>query len=146
MKERRVMALDLGSKRIGVALSDPTQFLASPLTTIQAQPRERALEQLARLVAEHDVECLVVGFPLTLAGEIGPQARAVQAFVELLHARLHLPIKLVDERLTSAEAERMLIEAGLKPEKRKQQIDQVAAMLILQDFLDSRRNRLHEPQ
>jgi putative holliday junction resolvase len=82
--------------------------------------------------------------PFTLAGEIGPQAKVVEAFVEVLRAHTPLPIVLVDERLTSSEAERILIEAGLKPEKRKQQIDQVAAMLILQEYLDSRRN-MHEP-
>jgi putative holliday junction resolvase len=144
MSERRVMALDFGSKRIGVALSDPTQFLASPLTTLQAQPQARAVEQIVRLIGQHDVERLVVGMPFTLAGEIGPQAKVVEAFVEVLRAHTPVPIVLVDERLTSSEAERILIEAGLKPEKRKQQIDQVAAMLILQEYLDSRRN-MHEP-
>lgn len=134
------MALDVGSKRIGVALSDASQFLASPLTTIKAEPQERTLAQIVQLLTLHDVELLVVGLPLTLSGEIGPQARSVEEFVEHLRERTVVPIVLRDERLTSAEAERMLIEAGLKPEKRKQQIDQVAAMLILQDYLDSRRN------
>lgn len=134
------MGLDVGSRRIGVALSDPTQFLASPLTTVRAEPAAQALERLAALVADNDVERLVVGLPLTLSGEIGPQARVVQAFVATLEARVLLPIEFYDERLTSAEAERMMIEAGVKTAKRKEQIDQVAAMLILQDFLDHRRN------
>lgn len=140
MNERRVMGLDVGSRRIGVALSDPTQLLASPLQTIQAIPPERALAEIARLVEQHDVERLVVGLPLTLSGEIGPQAKQVQAFIDTLQAHLTIPIDVYDERLTTAEAERLLIEAGLKPAKRKEQIDQVAAMLILQDFLNSRRN------
>jgi putative holliday junction resolvase len=139
MNERRVMGLDVGSRRIGVALSDPTQLLASPFGTVQATPPERAINEIVRLVEQYHVERLVVGLPLTLSGEIGPQAKQVQAFIDTLQARLTIPIEVYDERLTTAEAERLLIEAGLKAAKRKEQIDQVAAMLILQDFLNSRR-------
>ncbi len=140
MHERRVMGLDVGARRIGVALSDADGTLATPLTTIRATPREYALEQLRRLAAEHSVVELVVGLPLTLRGEVGPQATIVQAFAVELEAALKLPVAFFDERLTSVAAEQLLRDLGVKPAKRKEQIDQVAAGIILQDFLDHRRN------
>lgn len=133
------MGLDVGERRIGVALSDPGRTLATPLTTIRAVSQEQALERIRRLVAEHDVVELVVGLPLTLRGEVGPQATLVQAFAAELERFLTLPVALFDERLTSAAAEQMLCDLGVKPAKRKEQIDQVAAAIILQDFLDHRR-------
>lgn len=138
MEERRILGLDVGERRIGVALSDASGRLATALTTIAAIPHGQALAQLARLSAEYAVCEIVVGLPLTLRGEIGPQAALVQRFAASLEQELQLPIHLVDERLTSAAAEQLLRDLGLKPEKRKQQIDQVAAALILQDFLDQR--------
>jgi putative Holliday junction resolvase len=135
------MGLDVGGRRIGVALSDADGSLASPLTTIAAQPREQALERLGRLVVEHQVSEFVVGLPLTLRGEIGPQAALVQAFAAELERVLQLPVAFFDERLTSAAAEQVLRDLGVKPAKRKAQIDQVAAAIILQDFLDHRRNQ-----
>jgi putative pre-16S rRNA nuclease len=135
----RIMALDVGGRRIGVALSDPTRVLASPLTTLRAEPRPRAISQIAELVAQHQVVEVVVGLPLTLSGEIGPQAKLVQAFVEELRAALAVPLHLFDERLTSVAAERLMQELGIKPDRRRERIDEVAASIILQDFLDSRR-------
>ncbi len=139
MEEQRILGLDVGERRIGVALSDASGRLATALTTIAATPHEQALAQLARLSAKHAVCAIVIGLPLTLRGEIGPQAASVQRFAASLEQALQLPIHLVDERLTSAAAEQLLRDMGLKPEKRRQQIDQVAAALILQDFLDQRR-------
>src|SRR5512143_1989768 len=101
----RVMALDVGGRRIGVALSDATRVLASPLTTLRAEPRARVVAEIAALVAQHAVAEMVVGLPLTLSGEIGPQAQLVQAFAEELRAALAVPIHLFDERLTSVAAE-----------------------------------------
>lgn len=135
------MALDVGGRRIGVALSDLTRVLASPLTTLRAEPRARALAEIAALVARHEVAEVVVGLPLTLNGEIGPQAQLIQAFAEELRQALPAPIHLFDERLTSVAAERMMQELGIKPERRKARIDEVAASIILQDFLDARRER-----
>lgn len=135
----RIMALDVGGRRIGVAMSDPTRVLASPLTTLRAEPRPRAIGQIAELVAQHQVAEVVVGLPLTLSGEIGPQAKLVQAFVEELRAALAVPLHLFDERLTSVAAERLMQELGIKPQRRRERIDEVAASIILQDFLDSRR-------
>lgn len=140
MREQRVLGLDVGQRRIGVALSDASGVLASPLTTINAVPQTQALERIGRLCAEHGVVELVLGLPLTLRGEVGPQAEVVQKFAEALGATVALPIHFFDERLTSAAAEQLLRDMGVKPEKRKLQIDQVAASIILQDFLDQRRN------
>lgn len=141
MFDQRVMALDVGARRIGVALSDPSRLLATPLTTLHAQPRQRVLERIAALITQHEVSELVVGLPLTLSGTIGPQAQVVQAFVDELRPILTIPIHLFDERLTSVAAERMMIDLGLKPEQRKAKIDEVAASIILQDFLDAQRSR-----
>ncbi len=141
MIDRRVLGLDIGGRRIGVALSDASGTLSSPLTTIGAAPRERALAEIGRLVREHEVVEVVAGLPLTLRGEIGPQAELIHAFARELEAALAMPVALFDERLSTAAAEQMLRELGVKPEKRKQQIDQVAASIILQDYLDHTRNR-----
>jgi putative pre-16S rRNA nuclease len=135
------MALDVGGRRIGVALSDTTRVLASPLTTLRAEPRDRVLSEIAALVQRHEVAEVVVGLPLTLSGEIGPQAHLIQLFVELLKGVLTAPIHMFDERLTTIAAERMMLDLGMKPEQRKARIDEVAASIILQDFLDSTRQR-----
>ena len=135
------MALDVGGRRIGVALSDTTRLLASPLTTLRAEPRDRVLSEIAALVQRHEVAEVVVGLPLTLSGEIGPQAHVIQLFVERLKGVLTAPIHMFDERLTTVAAERMMVDLGMKPEQRKARIDEVAASIILQDFLDSTRPR-----
>ena len=135
------MALDVGGRRIGVALSDTTRVLASPLTTLRAEPRDRVLSEIAALVQRHEVVEVVVGLPLTLSGAIGPQAHLIQLFVERLKGVLAAPIHMFDERLTTVAAERMMLDLGMKPEQRKARIDEVAASIILQDFLDSKRER-----
>lgn len=134
----RVMALDVGGRRIGVAMSDPTRVLASPLKTLRAVPQPRVLAQIAALVADNEVAELVVGLPLTLSGEQGPQAQIVLAFVEELRRHVHVPIHLFDERLTTVEAERIMTELGLKRDQRREKIDEVAASIILRDFLGAR--------
>jgi putative Holliday junction resolvase len=135
----RVMALDVGERRIGVALSDPTRMLASPLTTIRAVPRSTALKRILTLIRDYQVTALVVGLPLTMNGDIGPQATLVQQFVDELRPLIAIPIAFVDERLTTVAAERMMIDLKIKPEQRRARIDEVAASIILQDFLDSQR-------
>ncbi len=138
---RRVLALDVGEKRIGVALSDEAGQFAMPLTTVQAQPPARALAQIGALVQEYRVELIVIGWPLTLSGEVGVQAHITQAFAAQLQSHVSVPLTLFDERLTSTVAEQILREMGVKPEKRKQRIDEIAAMVILQDYLDHTRSR-----
>ena len=135
------MALDVGGRRIGVALSDPTRILASPLTTLRAEPRQRVLAEIAALARRHEVAEVVVGLPLTLSGEVGPQAQVVQEFVRVLRDGLSVPVHLFDERLTTVAAERMMLDLGIKPEQRRARIDEVAASIILQDFLDANRER-----
>lgn len=137
MQQRRYLGLDVGERRIGVALSDASGRLATPLMTIGA--RDRPLERIERLAREHEVAEVVVGLPLTLRGEVGPQAALVQKFADALQAALRLPVHLFDERLTTAAADQILRDMGVKPEKRKLQIDQVAASIILQDYLDQQR-------
>lgn len=139
--DRRVLGLDVGERRIGVAISDASGRLAAPLTTLSAVPREQALARIVSLARQEEAVAVVVGLPLTLRGEIGPQAETVRRFAAELEAAIGLPIHLFDERLTTAAAEQQLRELGVKPEKRRQQIDQVAASIILQDFLDHQRNR-----
>jgi putative Holliday junction resolvase len=137
----RVLALDVGERRIGVAMSDPAGLLAAPLTTLKAEPRVRALSQIVALVTEHAVDVVVIGLPLTMSGEVGPQAQVVQTFANNLEAALGHKVQLFDERLTSVVAEQMLRDLGIKPEKRKARIDEVAASIILQDYLDHIRQR-----
>ena len=137
----RIMALDIGGRRIGVALSDTGRVLASPLTTLRAEPRAAAIARIAALAAQHEVAAIVVGLPLTLSGEVGPQAQIVQTFADELRQVVAVPVHLFDERLTSVAAERMMIELGIKPDRRKARIDEVAAAIILQDFLDAQRNQ-----
>ncbi len=136
MHEQRYLGLDIGERRIGVALSDATGHLASPLTTLNARSEPQVLEQIVRLAREYQVIAVVVGLPLTLRGEVGPQAQVVQRFAAALEVALGLPLHFFDERLSSAAAEQMLRELGVKPARRREQIDQVAAAIILQDYLD----------
>ena len=135
----RVLALDVGEKRIGAALSDPSKTLASPLTTIVSDTDSERFDSVLSLAAEHDVEEIVVGLPLSLSGRRGPQAGRVSRFAERLAALTPLPVKMVDERYSSVEAERLLRQAGRKPSRDKGRVDAAAAALVLQRHLDSRR-------
>jgi putative holliday junction resolvase len=137
---RRVLALDIGQRRIGVAISDDSGTLATPLTTINATPRPHALNQIARLIQEYTVQEVVVGLPLTLSGDIGPQARTTQEFATALETTLNRQITFFDERYTTAAAEQLMCELGIKPQKRKQRRDEIAASIILQDYLNHTRN------
>lgn len=138
---RCTLALDVGERRIGVALSDPQGLFALPLTTLKAEPRAQTLQQIAALVREYRVDVVVVGWPLTMSGEVGPQAKVVQSFASELEATLGQAVQLFDERLTSVVAEQLLRDQGVRPDKRKERIDEVAASIILQDYLDAQRAR-----
>ena len=138
----RALGLDVGERRIGVALCDELGLLASPLTTVRVGRRDgerRALEEIAALARERGVEVVVVGLPTSLRGTEGPQAQAVRAFAERLAPHLTVPIEFWDERFTTAEAERTMIARGLKREQRRARIDAAAAAIMLQDYLDTRR-------
>jgi len=132
----RILALDVGDRRIGVALSDPSGTLASALTVIERSAKERDLRKIAALADEHQVAQVVVGLPRRMDGTVGEQAEKVQAFARGLQRFVSQPVVFWDERLTTAAAERMMIEAGMKRAKRRARIDAAAAALILQGYLD----------
>jgi putative holliday junction resolvase len=136
----RVMGIDLGERRIGLALSDPTGMLASPLRVLE-RPRKmkRFLEVLADLCREHEVGEIVVGLPLSMDGSVGTKAAEARDFIARLRAHTGLPVVAWDERLSTVAAERALIEAGMRRERRKQVIDKTAAALILAGYLERRR-------
>jgi putative Holliday junction resolvase len=122
------------------------RLFATPLTTLPARPRPRARERIRDLIAANEVTEIVIGLPLTMSGELGSQAQFIQDFGKELAQIVPQPIHYFDERLTTVAAERLMIELGLKPEQRKARIDEVAASIILQDFLDAQRGGiLSEP-
>jgi putative Holliday junction resolvase len=131
------MGLDVGEKRIGVALSDPFGTFAQPHTTLTREREATDLVRLAVIARDHEVTALVVGLPLHMSGEESAMAAKIRAFGDRLGAELGLDVTYWDERLTSQEAERTLIAGGVRRNKRKQVVDQVAAVLILQGYLDS---------
>lgn len=134
-----MLALDLGSKRIGVAVSDPTGVLASPLAVVaRSGDRARDHQRIAQLVADTGAERVVVGLPLSLDGTIGPAAAGVLEEVDELTAVLTVPVETYDERLTTVTAHRALRERGLKGRARRQVVDQAAAAVLLQAWLDGR--------
>lgn len=131
----RALALDLGEQRIGVALSDPLGWLATPLTVLSCSSREAELAAIEELARKHQVEQVVVGYPRSLNGTVGPQAQRVDSYVEQLRARLQVPVILWDERLSTVQAERLIREAGKRV--RRERIDAAAAAVILQSYLDA---------
>ncbi len=135
----RVLGLDLGSRRIGVAVSDPMGWTAQGLATIQRRSDQHAIDEIRRLVEELGVERIVVGLPRNMDGTIGPQARKVLAFAAMLRAALGLPVQSWDERLTTVAAQKSMTETRLSRSRRKLTVDRIAAQLILQGFLDSLR-------
>lgn len=133
----RIMALDMGSKTIGVALSDELGLTAHAKQTIRRETLTTDLETIADLVGEFHVSKIVVGLPLTMSGDLGVEARKVLEFVEEMRRVLSIPITTWDERLSTVQAGRALLEADLSRKKRKRVIDKLAATLILQNYLDA---------
>ncbi len=133
----RVMALDVGSKRIGVAVSDPLGITAQGLDTIQRQNKRRDLEALGQVLAKYEVREIVVGLPLRLSGAEGTQSEKMRRFAEDLHAHFGVTVHLWDERWTSTEANRLLRETDLSIKKRGQAVDRMAAILILQSWMEA---------
>lgn len=132
----RIMALDVGEATLGVALSDPLGVTARPLLTIRRSGLKRDFDAIAGLAREHEVSAIVVGLPLTLSGETGPAARKALAFSDALGRALSLPVHTWDERLTTVQAERSLLEGDVRRSRRRDVINHVAAALILQSWLD----------
>ena len=135
----RVLGLDVGDVRIGVALSDETATIAGGLPTLARVGPRKDVKAVGAIVRERGVEEVVVGLPRRLDGSIGPQAEKVQAFAAELRRSLRIPVHEWDERFTSVEATRTLMEGGVRRRDRKDAVDKVAAVLILQGFLDHRR-------
>jgi putative Holliday junction resolvase len=130
----RVIALDVGERRIGVAVSDPTGTLATPHSVIRRRSKAEDFAAVARLAAELEAERVVVGLPLSLDGSVGPQARRVMRYAQALARTLTVPVELYDERYSTLTADELLAEGG---GQRRAPIDAAAAAVILQDYLDS---------
>ena len=133
----RILALDYGTRRIGVAVSDELKMIATPLEFIPAEPFASFLTRLNELIREKQVELLLIGLPRNMDGTYGPAAQKVQEFVALLKQSVAVPIKMWDERLTTAQANRFLIAAEVRRSKRRLKVDQTAAAILLQSYLES---------
>ncbi len=132
----RIMGLDVGEKRIGIAISDPMGWTAQGHSVLQRSVLEIDIKNINQLCQEYEVEIIVIGLPRNMDGSIGPKALEVQEFAQLLENSLGINIAYWDERLTTKSAERVLIEADLSRRRRKQVIDKMAAVYILQAYLD----------
>jgi len=141
----RVIGLDLGSKRIGVALSDSSATIATPFTVINRSKKQSEDHRaIAALVREEEAEAIVVGLPLSMSGDKGPAARAAVAESEALATVVDVPVHLHDERLTTVAADALLMEAKMKAQARRRVVDKVAAAVMLQSWLDTRKHVLDD--
>lgn len=134
----RILCLDVGRRRVGVALSDPLGLTAQGIAVLTRRNEEEDFKEIASLVSRHDVQEVVVGLPREMKGTLGEEARAMLSWIERLKERLDVPVIPYDERLSTVEAERVLLEADLSRKKRKGVIDKVAAAIILQGYLDKK--------
>ena len=134
----RILGIDFGVRRHGLAISDEMGFTAQPAGLVERRGRDPGLDEIEKIAKEKGAERIVVGLPFHMDGRPGDHYDDVMAFIELLEARLGLPVETIDERLTTVQAERALLQAGLSRKKRKGKVDQMAAQLILQSWLDSR--------
>jgi putative Holliday junction resolvase len=132
----RILALDHGTKRIGVAVSDETKTIAQPLEYIPAEPFGDFIERLRKLLLEKEIDLILIGMPRNMDGSYGPAAHKVETFVGVLKTAVTVPIKLWDERLTSTMANRVMIQGNVRRDKRKEKVDAMAAAILLQSYLD----------
>lgn len=133
----RILGLDIGDRTIGVAVSDPLGFTAQGITTIRRKSPEKDLEEIKKICTEYRVESIVAGLPKNMNGTLGPQSEKVKSFCDLIEKEINLPINMWDERLTTVAAHRAMLEADLSRAKRKKIVDKMAAIYILQGYLDS---------
>jgi putative holliday junction resolvase len=133
----RILALDHGTVRIGVAVSDELKMIAQPLEFILAEPFTDFLVRLKQLIREKEVETILVGMPRNMDGSYGPAAEKVRQFIVVLKEAVGVPIRSWDERLTSTQANRLLIQGNVKRQDRKEKVDKTAAAILLQSYLDS---------
>lgn len=141
-----MMGMDVGSKTIGVAVSDPLGITAQGLETIRRQNKRLDFEKIEKIIREYQVGEIVVGLPLRMSGQQGVQAEKMQVFAAELGKRFQLPVHLWDERLTSAQANRVLRETEMSIKRRGEVVDRMAAVLILQSFMESRTARADQGQ
>ena len=134
----RLLALDIGERRIGVALSDPMHIIASPHSIIDRKITPDYMDEIQKLISEQEVEALVIGLPLTLRNNVSQQTQKVQLIIKELNTELTLPIHTIDERLSSVSAKNTLKLKGEKTGHNKGEIDKTAAAIFLQEFLDSK--------
>ena len=136
----RILALDIGDRRIGVALSDPLGMLASPLTTIERSTpdTQTAIDDILALAEQHETAEILVGIPYLMSGRIGAQARITMDFAQALAERTTIPVTHTDERLSSVQADRLLAQSGASPTRDKSRTDSAAAAIILQSYLDAK--------
>lgn len=134
----RILGLDIGSKRIGIAISDELGFTAQGLETLDSKDPENDVNNIVKIVEKYGVTEIVVGMPYNMNGTEGPQVKKVREFMERMGQRMEVPLREWDERLSTAGAERILLEADLSRAKRRKVIDKLAAVLILQGYLDNR--------
>ena len=136
----RIMGLDVGDKTIGVALSDPMFLMAHPLETIKRKKASLDIAKLVEIIDREDVEIIVVGLPKNMNNSIGPQSMKVMSFVDLLKKQTDKEIIYEDERMTTIQSEKVLIDMKVRRENRKEHIDKIAASFILQTYLERRKN------
>jgi len=134
----KILCLDIGTKRIGVAISDPMGITAQALSTIRREDDEGVASSIKRLLQEEAVKEVIIGLPLNMDGSRGPQADKAVSFADFLSRKIGIPIKMWDERMSTLQVERIMIKAGTSRQKRKRKIDQLAAQVILQSYLNSR--------
>ena len=134
----RILGLDYGKKRIGMAISDESEIIAMPLGVIQVKSRQQVISDLQQVCADKNVEKIVVGMPLNMNGTKGESAERVMLFVKQIGEQISLPFELWDERLSSKAAERVLIESDVSRSRRKEVIDKLAAQIVLQSYLDAK--------
>ena len=134
----RIIGVDYGEKRVGLALSDPLGITAQPLDTIQRETDAQTADRLEEIVLSHGAEKVIVGLPLSLSGKDSPQTKRTRRFISRLRKKLDIKVESWDERLTSAEAERTMIDLGVRRSRRRERRDIVAAQLILQGYLDAK--------
>jgi len=134
----RILGLDHGTRRVGVAVSDEMHLIALPMEYIAPEPFADFLARLKEILREKEIELILVGMPRNMDGSYGPAALKVQAFTAAVKDAVTVPLKLWDERLTTTQAQKFLIQGGMRREKRKEKVDQTAAAILLQSYLDSR--------
>ncbi len=132
----RILAIDHGSRRMGIAVSDELKMIAQPLEYIPAEPFAGFLARLRELLRAKEVELILVGLPRNMDGSLGPAAQKVQEFVGTLRRQVAVPIRMWDERLTSVQANRLLVQGNVRRDKRKEKVDKMAAAILLQSYLD----------